>query len=313
MSYSREQRLPYSAFRQACRAFRPSELVPAIAGVSATLGEPPYADEVTRRMPPWGLAAAARESLLYGNEYRSEPVDTDALRTLMRKFQKQFPYQESMFEELARSHAWMVEGLPDVETKVITEESLAAMLDGVPLREAIGATFFLQVGALQNGGVYLQSWLDQPNFTEVLNLYPRSNIEKMATRLTTTPAAFKAAFKEHAVGSAKAARFDYNPLVATPFVDLGDGPVAPATRLILRTVTPGGLYYAGWAAHGKAFADDLGGLFEHYIGRQLKLITGGEIEGEIVFGKGGGHKSVVWFVILPNLRGTPSGLRSHPD
>ncbi|WP_158854867.1 hypothetical protein [Saccharothrix deserti] len=326
MSYSREQRLPYSAFRQACRAFRPSELVPAIARASAALGEPPYPDEVTRRMPPWGLAAAARESLLYGNEYRSKPVDTDALRTLMRKFQiamdlsqddvrdenflvrlltrvtyEQFPYQESMFEELARSHAWMVEGLPDVETKVITEESLAAMLDGVPLREAIGATFFLQVGALQNGGVYLQSWLDQPNFAEVLNLYPRSNIEKMATRLTTTPAAFKAAFKEHAVGSAKAARFDYNPLVATPFVDLGDGPVAPATRLILRTVTPGGLYYAGLAAHGKAFADDLGGLFEHYIGRQLKLINGAEVEAEIVFGKGGGHKSVDWFVILPNL------------
>jgi hypothetical protein len=150
--------------------------------------------------------------------------------------------------------------------------------------------------------VYKPSWLDQPNFVEVLKLYPRVNIESIAARLTTTREAFGAAFREHSVGSATAARFDYNPLVATPFVDLGDGePVAPATTLILRTVTPGGLYYAGMAEHGKAFADDLGVLFEHYIGRQLKLIDGARVEPEIVFGKGGGSKSVDWFVVLPNL------------
>ena len=326
VSYSPHPSLPYAAFRQACRAFRPSELLPVIARASAALGEPPYSNAVKHQMPPWGLAAAARESLLYGNEHRSKPADDNALLALMRKFQiamdlddtdaqdkdflvrlttrvtyEQFPYQESMFEELARSHAWMVEGLPDVETKVITEDSLAAMLDGVPLREAIGATFLLQVGALQNDGVYNPSWLDQPNFADVLKIYPRSNIEKMAARLITTPEDFRAAFQEYSVGTATAARFDYNPLVATPFVDLGDGPLAPATRLILRTVTPGGLYYAGLAEHGNAFADDLGHLFEHYIGRQLKLIEGADVEPEIVFGKGGGDKSGDWFVILPNL------------
>ena len=327
VSYFPDPSLPYTAFRQACRAFRPGELLPAIAAASAALGEPPYSKAVVNQMPPWGLAAAARESLLYGNEHRSKAVDDRAMQALMRKFQiamdlsdtearaadffvklttrltyEQFPYQESIFEELARSHAWMVEGLPEVETRVITEDSLAAMLDGVPLREAIGATFFLQVGAWQNGGVYKRGWLDQPNFGEALNVYPRTNIEKMAARLTTTPTAFRAAFQEHSVGTLTAGRFDYNPLVATPFIDLGEGePLAPAPRLILRTVTPGGLYYAGYAEHGKAFADDLGGLFEHYIGRQLKLIEGAEVQPEIVFGRGGGSKSVDWFVILPNL------------
>lgn len=325
--YSPDPSLPYAAFTQACRAFRPSELLPALARVSAALGEPPYSDVVKQQMPPWGLAAAARESLLHGNEHRSAPVTDKALRSLMRKFAiamdikdadigtdgfltslmtrmtyEQFPYQESMFEELSRSHALLVEGLPDVQTQVITEPTLAQMLDGMSLREAIGATFFLQVGALQNGGVYKPSWLDQPNFVEVIELYPRANIESIAARLTTTREGFRAAFHEHSVGSATAARFDYNPLVATPFVDMGDGePVAPATRLILRTVTPGGLYYAGMAEHGKAFADDLGVLFEHYIGRQLKMINGARVEPEIVFGKGGGFKSVDWFVVLPDL------------
>ncbi len=267
---SRQGKFPYSAFTQACRAFRPTELLPAIAEASADLGEPPYSTQAMMRTPPWGLAAAARESLLYGNEYRSKPVDADALRSLMHKFQvamdmndseasdvdffvrlttrltyEQFPYQESMFEEVARSHAWLVEGLPDVETKVITTDSLASMLGGLSLREAIGATFFLQVGALQNEGTYRRSWLDQPNFAEVLKVYPRSSIELISSRLTTTPEGFRAAFAQHSLGTATMSRFDYNPLVATPFVDLGDTVVAPATRLILRTVTPGGLVLCG--------------------------------------------------------------------
>lgn len=33
MSFSRDPGLPYSAFTQACRAFKPSELIPAIAQV----------------------------------------------------------------------------------------------------------------------------------------------------------------------------------------------------------------------------------------------------------------------------------------
>lgn len=327
VTYSPYPHLPYSAFAQACRAFRPTDLVPAIAAMSARLGEPPYSDRLKARMPPWGLAAAARESLLRGNEHRSKPADEAALLDLMAKFQiagdvkpseagdegflvrmmtnmtyEQFPYQESMFEEVSRSHAWLIDGLPDVETKVISESSLTAMLDGITLGEAIGATFLLHVGALHNAGLYMPQWLDQSNFVDVLDVYPRTHIEKTAARLTTTPDEFRLAYNAVAVGTDRAARYDYNPLVATPFVDMGDGnPVAPATRLILRTVTPGGLYYPGIAMYDNDFANDLGLLFEHYVGRQLKLIDGARVEPEIAYGKGGGEKSVDWFVLMPNL------------
>ena len=325
--YSPDPSLPYSAFRQACRAFRPSELVPAIAKLSASFGEPPYSRRIQHALPPWGLAAAARESLLFGNEYRDKVPDGKALGDLMRKFQiamditdaeieggdlmlslstrmthEQLPYEESAFEEVSRSHAWMVEGLSEVETKVITEQALADMLGGITLRQAIGATFFIQVGAFQNEGQYNPGWLDQPNFADVLKVYPRNTVETVAARLTTTPKDFKAEYGKWALGTQAAARYDYNPLVATPFVDMGDGiPVAPASRLILRTVSPGSLYYAGMAAHGPAFAADLGNLFEHYVGRQLKLIPDAEVTPEIVFGKGGGQKSVDWFAVFPNL------------
>src|SRR5699024_6651406 len=104
------------------------------------------------------------------------------------------------------------------------------------------------------------------HFTEVLEIYPRKNIEKMAARITTTPQQFRENFIATAPETQRATRFNYNPLIATPFVDMGDGkPVAPATRLILSTVTPSGLYYPGVRKHGSAFARDLGRLFEHYI------------------------------------------------
>jgi hypothetical protein len=324
--YSPDPSLPYRAFRQACRAFRPTDLVRAIAKKSASLGEPPYPSRTKNQYPPWGLAAAARESILFGNEYRHKVADDKALTALMHKFQiamdisneeikggdlllslttrlahEQIPYAESAFEEVSRSHAWLVEGIGEVDTQVITEASLAQMLDGISLREAIGATFFMQVGAFQNEGRFEPGWLDQPNFANVFEVYPRHTIETIAARLVTTPEAFKLQYEKWSLSTDSAARFDYNPLVATPFVDMGDGPVAPAARLILRTISPGSLYYAGMAAHGNAFAADLGNLFEYYVGRQLRLIPDAGVHPEIVFGKGGGLKSVDWFVVLPGV------------
>jgi hypothetical protein len=317
----------FSEFVQACRAYRPSELLTAIARVSAALGEPPYADEVKRRCPPWGLAAIARESLLYGNEHRDKAIADEGIVALLRKFfdadvprepapgdtgvlvslvtpilYEQFPWQESMYEELARSHALMIEGLADVGTKVIYESALAEVLGGVPLGEAIAATFVLQVGAYQNGGLYDSSWLDQDNFKAVLDLYPRRNIEAAADRLTATQGEFRDDFTRRSLKNREHAKFDYNPLVRTPFVKLRDGvTVAPAPRLIMRTVTPGGLYYPGLERYGEGFTTDLGYLFEHYVGRQLRLIDGAEVHPEFSYGPRRDKKSVDWFVVLPRL------------
>ena len=96
---------------------------------------------------------------------------------------------------------------------MISDSSLAELLGGVPLSDAIGATFVLQVGAYQNGGTYDPAWLDQENFKDVLALYPRSNIEASARRLTATRDEFKEDFARHSHGDRQLARYDYNPLV----------------------------------------------------------------------------------------------------
>lgn len=76
----------YRHFQQACRAFRPSDLLPKLAATALALGEPPYSRWVLNKLPPWGLAAAARESLLHGNEHRNKMVDRQATLRLMRHF-----------------------------------------------------------------------------------------------------------------------------------------------------------------------------------------------------------------------------------
>jgi hypothetical protein len=317
----------YHEFVQACRAFRPTELVPKISSLSAALGEPPYSDQIRLRRPPWGLAVAARESLLYGNEYRERPVSERSIDDLMRRFfsceatpnllpgepgfvlsivtpllYEQFPWQESIFEELARSHALLIEGLDRIQTSVISRSSLSELLGGMDLNAAIGATFVLQVGAYQNGGTYDQAWLDQSNFKEVLALFPRETLEVTASRLTATRAEFKADYEQNSHGSKGLARYDYNPLVRTPFINFGqDLSFAPAPRLIMRTVTPGGLYYPGVSKYGNSFAEDIGRLFEYYIGRNLGLIDGAEVHPEIAYGSRGAKKSVDWFVVMPGL------------
>jgi hypothetical protein len=53
----------------------------------------------------------------------------------------------------------------------------------------------------------------------------------------------------------------------------------------MRTVTPGGRYYSGIATYGSVFAEDFGQLFEHYIGRNLRLIDGAEVHPEISYGR----------------------------
>jgi hypothetical protein len=65
-------------------------------------------------------------------------------------------------------------------------------------------------------------------------------------------------------------------------------------------VTPTGLYHAGVAEHGHLFANDLGMLLEHYVGRQLRLIPNAAVRGEVIYGKPE-RRSIDWFVVLPKV------------
>jgi hypothetical protein len=66
--------------RQAFRRHKPSELLPALARLCCTFGEPPHDAQTFRFINPWGAAVLARESILYGSEFRPSGIDEAAFR-----------------------------------------------------------------------------------------------------------------------------------------------------------------------------------------------------------------------------------------
>jgi hypothetical protein len=93
---------------------------------------------------PWSIPVIARESILWGNEYRDAPVTGAALSRLgrllndepapasgnfaihpllTRYFYEQFPYQESIYEEVTRSHAMLVDGTADLALEIVSDRA----------------------------------------------------------------------------------------------------------------------------------------------------------------------------------------------
>jgi hypothetical protein len=222
----------------------------------------------TKRVTPDDLRAVRllceQFNAVVGRELGSGRRDY-AEAILTRTAYEQFEYQESEFQELGRSHALFIDTAPKVPTKILTPDAWNHLLE-VPLTSAVGATFFLQVGANQNAGIYDSACLDMPHFAEVLEIYPRADIETMVARLTVDKLSFRAACRE-APPTPRLERYGYNPLVSTPFVRLESGTVvAPVPPLIHRTITPGGLYYPGVAKWGQPFAEGLGAIVRHMSG-----------------------------------------------
>jgi len=315
--------IPFSEFRQIVRRHRPSELLPVIASLATAVEGPPYDMDVIRFMQPWGLATIARESVLHGNEHRkpgisqddvttlmnahnniyeeaSRPEDHSALSIITRVAYEQFPYQESVFEEISRTHALLIDGLPHIEAEVLTEETWTHVL-GAPLPKVVGSTFLLHVAAERNAGWFDPAWLDGDAFEEVLKAWPREVVLDRVGRLSSTFDEFRAAYENVQKPPRGWERYAFNPLTSRPFLRWPDGRyLAPQPRLILRTVSPGNLYYDGIRTLGGAFARDLGKLVERYVGEQLKTVGGAELYPEIRYGKQN-QMSTDWFLVLPTL------------
>lgn len=260
---------------------------------------------------PWTISAIARESMLYANEYRPEHDITvndlyrladafavtdvghrgDALGLALTSiFNEQFPYQESEYEEVARTYA------------LYGELGLGPQFDwtevfGMPLAEAVRAAFVLHVWVFHYGGRFDPAILDLPDMQEVFeHVAPREQVEAIARQLTTTIEEAKAASSQTPILPPELQRYAFNPLAARPLVDLGDkGIWAPQAMFVYRAFHPINLYYRGWAAWGSSFAHELGLRHEVYVGRQLRLAAEPTaLHDEIVYGTPE-KKSIDWF------------------
>ncbi|MGH3775503.1 MAG: hypothetical protein ACRDRR_07160 [Pseudonocardiaceae bacterium] len=175
---------------------------------------------------------------------------------------------------------------------------------GCRLEEYVGAAILLLTGALKNAGTFDLEWLTQPQFEEVTREIPadvlRAVIEKqyMATRdqLRTRQ---QEAEGRIGVPDRDYRRFGFNPLSSRPVVaGLADTLVIPVPGFIVRRASPLGIYYTGMDKWGSGFSEDLGELFEVYVGRQLDLLPDARVLPEIAHGRKESALSVDWFAVF---------------
>jgi hypothetical protein len=319
----------YSDFVQRVRRHRPSDLLVALAATSIRLFEQEawIADRVCL---PWAIAAAAKASIVAGNEHRQAGVTErdvleicaayNALDTplvnepsgvsdtvgafLVRTSYEQFPYQLSHFEEISRLGA-LFENVEDVSTEILDLGLIERVL-GCSLDEFVVAGFVLATGAQANTGFFDPEW---PALREGPQAIDRQFSIDTVRRVFEGQ--FLASFEQIRATAEKVEQpsvllrhHEYNPLVGRPFVTLHDGRhIAPQPHFVFQRLSPSALYYAAVdeldAKEANQFTRDVGRVCEDYVGRQLRLIPSATVTSEILYD--GDQLSVDWFVVFDEL------------
>ncbi|MFF4250624.1 hypothetical protein ACFY1L_05360 [Streptomyces sp. NPDC001663] len=312
---------------QRVRQQRPSALLPVIAAASARWHSDTWWNSPYRKYTPWALADVARTSLAYGNEYRgdgsctendlmamlaayaalTDPMIRDGgsaesvASWLLRTSGEQFTYQESGFNDLARTAALFGQ-TRTARTATCLVDGWDQELLGCSLSDYVGVTQLLQVAALRNEGRFDPAWLSQPQMEQICSIIPARTIREITDRhFVTDLAAFKAENDtKRSSRDSHLRRFEYNPLRGRPFLSgFGAGYLAPSSHLIIPKGSPLGLYYMGIAHFESDFARELGDLFEQYVGRQLGQLADAKVYPEIIYRDE--RRSVDWIVVFDDL------------
>lgn len=211
-------------------------------------------------------------------------------------------YQEPVGRELGRAAAMLTQTTGTREARCLRpgwEEELL----GTSLSHYVGIAQLLWASAVHCAGRFDPASLEAPGAERICAEIPASTILSVAGKhFVTDTAAFRQANEQAQVTSDRLLRrYEYNPLRTTPLVKgYGPGLLAPVSQLVAAKASPLGIYYTGVARFGNAFAQDLGDLFEGYVGRQLGLLPEAAVLPEITYGQNR-SLSVDWIVVTEEL------------
>lgn len=300
------------------RRHSPSSLLPLIAQTSAQYWQPSsWLKSPYRKYTPWALADIARVALVSGNENRSAATQEDllhccaayvamndpelasdspdSLTSFFLRITSEQNYNQTPYNEVGRTVALFENTQASKELKVI-RPGWDAELFGCTLSQYTGAGFFVQATAANNGGRFSAEWFNNPQLEPITAVLPSQVLAAAVDQnFVGTTGWFRS--KRVTTPADNYRRFTFNPLLARPVVaGISNELLVPSILLVLRKISPLGVYYAGAKKWGNSFTDDVGDLFEQYVGRQLATIPNAQVRPEIVYDKGG-KRSVDWIVV----------------
>ncbi|WP_148575646.1 hypothetical protein [Nocardioides caldifontis] len=305
------------------RRHKPSALLPLIARFASTRMQPDdWMKEGQRGLgSPWALAEIARVCLAYGNQHRKDATFADLVACndaynelddpemvegfnglvagFFLRISEQLEYQLPLRHEMTRAIALFNYTEPKRPLRVIRNGWDTELL-GADLVTFIAAGEMLHIAAKPNQGRFNPKWLDQPNFSFLRDVTDPDLLRAAWTRSYVIDASEFAAQNGRPRPSVWR-RYGHNPLLSRPAVSgLHEDWLIPVPALVVRRLSPLGLYYAGIKRWDKAFADDLGDLFEPYIGSHLRLLGPDVVEPGFRYGRDN-HETVDFIATLPEV------------
>jgi hypothetical protein len=311
-------------FIRLVRRYKPSSLVPLIAAVGAQYAHKgSWIEGEYRGLTPWALSDIARVSLVMGNEFRHEATRDDVIRCataylsvrdpelqsgrpgategfLLRMGHEQIPLQQYPEGEVVRSTA-MFEQTPSTRPLKVIQPGWDVELLGCALSQYVGIGFMAYAIAYQHRGRFSTRWFDQPGLEKITSAIPVDMMRRILDEQFTGDRDFFRSYRSSENNASPYRRFTYNPLLGKPVVSgIGNELLVPVPGQVVRKISPQGIWYAGVCRWGNAFADDVGDLFQEYVGRLLSTIPDAQVHREIVYAKGQ-NRSVDWIVVWDNL------------
>jgi hypothetical protein len=319
------RRMPrYEDFVADVRRFRRTDLLRLVAQLAIRLevtGQ--LAMRLEGRISPvtqFALAAIAKAAAVHGNEHRelvATPEDVSRLcdthhsvaegfgfdrqaplsRFLLLTAFEQFPWQQTPHHDMGRSQALYGDAVVRHAVGILVPGFEESVL-GCSEADYVTAVMVWFAGAMKHGGRVEVGWLDQANFSKVLEQVDRAILLHVLESMTATPEQIRAREAAARLADSTTRRFEFNPLQKTPFVQLPDGSLlAPQPVFVRQKANASGIYYDLIAALGAGFAGNLGDVFQCYIGDNLRLLPDIEIFSEVEWG---GSRSVDFFAATAN-------------
>lgn len=301
------------------RRHAPSSLIPLLAAAAAKYSAPgSWHRSPWLKFTPWALADIARVSLVSGNEHRAPATLDDLLRCcaayvavrdpelsaddpesltgfMLRITSEQLSYEQSPFHLAGRTAALFQDTQPTKSLQVVRPGWDAELL-GCTLSQYVGTGVFIHAAATKNEGRFSAEWFNQPDLTAITAVLPHDLLARITDGNFVASTQWFRSRREQASSGAYR-RFNFNPLLDKPVVaGIGTELLIPVPAQLFRKISPLGLYYSGVKKWENRFSEDVGDLFEQYVGRQLRLVPNSEVHPEIVYDKDN-KRSVDWIVV----------------